>query len=123
MSINTQSLFEQKCSAFGAAQNSTRFTSDFLTAVNRTIYDIKTMTGLSASALTAIGVDISLDAKYEPVVSIGVDYHLLQLGQQSAADVTQTYRLFRDAMKSAQLENFQDDADDGELEVKLGDLS
>jgi hypothetical protein len=123
MSIRTQDLFEQKASAFGAATNSQRFTSDFITAVNRALADIQLLALISTSSIEDIETDIDLDAKYETVLSVGVDYHLLAIGQQSAMDKQATYAMFRDMIKTAQATDMEDRQTAETLEVKLGDLS
>jgi len=123
MSIPTQGLLEQKASAFGAAVNSQRFTSDFITAVNRTLGDIQLLALITTTAISDVQQDIDLAAKYESVLSIGVDYHLLAIGQQSAMDKQATYAIYRDMLKTAQATDMEDRQTAGTLEVKLGDLS
>ena len=123
MAINTQALLDQKASAFGAPSNSSRFTADFMNAVNRTLADMKLLSNLDTTPITDVQTDIDLDEKYESVLSVGVDYHLLMIGQQSQMDKRDTYTMYRDMLKTAQMEYFRDAGDDGTLSVKLGDLS
>lgn len=123
MSINTQSLFDQKASAFGQPRNSVRFTSDFINAVNRALSDLHLLALIDTTAIDDVEENIDLDAKYEATLSVGVDYHLLMIGQQSAMDKKDTFQMFRDMARTAQMTQFEDAATAETLEVKLGDLS
>ena len=123
MSINTQGLFDQKAAAFGAPRNSGRFTSDFITAVNRALSDIQLSALIDTTPINDVESNIALDEKYESVLSVGVDYHLLMIGQQSAMDKRNTYSMFKDMIRTAQATDMEDRQTAETLECKLGNLS
>ena len=126
MAINTQTLFDQKTLQYGTGVSTTRFTADFLQAVNRTIYDFRSRIGLTADPITSVGTNIALDAKYEPAFQFGVDYYLLSMGGYDNREQGSVFQQYREAMKFARyLYSTEDVEVDGSagLKGKFGDLA
>lgn len=123
MAIDVQELYRQKCGSFGQPANSKRFLADFISAVNRTLFDIENKAHYDATAITTPNSTISLASELESLVSLGTDYHLLSIGQMGATPIQEAFALYQDALATAQMKWFKDQADSEDLEVGLGDLS
>ena len=125
MSINTQTLYTQKSLQFGTGVSQKRFLSDFIQAVNRSLSDIAQMVGPSGTALEDINADVDIDVKYEPLLSICVDFHLAYMGGYTG-DVQLLMGLKRGAIKQARMEYMKNDITvDGTAGVKgkFGDIA
>lgn len=109
MAINTQSLFDQKSLQYGTGVTTSRFTADFLQAVNRTIYDFNLRVGPIAVPITSVGTDIDIDAKYEPAFAYGVDYYLLSMGGYNNREQSGVFQQYREAMRFARMEWMKND--------------
>lgn len=108
MSINTQTLYTQKSLQFGTGVSQKRFLSDFIQAVNRSLSDIAQMVGPSGTALEDINADVDIDVKYEPLLSVDVDYHLAMMGGYSS-DIPTLSQLRRQAIKQARMTWMKED--------------
>lgn len=126
MSINTQTLFDQKALQYGTGASTTRFSADFIQAVNRALSDFVILVGPAPAAITAVSQDVDLDAKYEPTLSFAVDYYMLSIGGYNNRDTLITKRQYDDALRGARMEYHRRDVSvDGSagLKGKFGDLS
>ena len=88
--INVQTLYEQKQREFKVrGAGLTRFRNDFIAAANRTAQRINVLANLSSQIAyitnTEASTTLSIDEKYESVVSDGVSLFLLNMGQRPAS--------------------------------------
>ena len=90
MSVNGLEFFSQKVDQFDSDAGDDRFTTDYLKAVNRVLQKIGIVSDTDSrpDALTNEEADIDLDAWNEPVLSHGVNFHLMIMGHRSGKELT-----------------------------------
>lgn len=120
VSINTQRLFDQKRVQIGTGVNTTRFTSDFLQAVNRTLYDLQQRANITVATIGDVQTDIALDAEHEVTLSMGLDFHLALMGTFNPANFNDVRGAYFDALKTANMRQAMADA--ATYPAKLGNL-
>lgn len=126
MAINTQTLFDQKALQYGTGVSTTRFTADFIQAVNRTISDFRSRLNITASTISSLSTNIEIDAKYEPTFQFGVDYYLLSVGGYNNREQGNVFQQYRESMRFARhMRTSEDVVVDGSagLKGKFGDLA
>jgi hypothetical protein len=101
VAINTQTLFDQKTRQYGTGASTTRFTADFLEAVNFAISDFNLAVGIDADQITSVSEDVGLDVKYAPTFAFGVDYYMLSIGGYNNRETSITYQQYQAALKRA----------------------
>jgi len=109
MTINTQELYRQKQVQFGAGSSPARFTADFLTALKRAQRDMATRSGVSSDYITNVYEDVDMDNAYEPYLGAVLDFHLLSLGHNPGTDIGVAGALRMDALRDAQMHNWEND--------------
>lgn len=111
MAINADRFFNLKRKQFKAESSSTRFTDNYINAVNYRLAEMDI--GLDASADTTkignIETDIDIDANLEFVLSSGVDRWLIAFGHKNG-DLTlaESMRNAEDALSTARVHRDQD---------------
>jgi hypothetical protein len=87
MSINLNPIYNDKVREFTTSTQNKRFDQDFTVAVNNTLDQLYVAANLD-SAINHVSVHdesiSALDAKHTFILSVGITYHLLMLGQQKA---------------------------------------
>jgi len=124
--IQVQGLFDQKQREFRTqGQGSTNFQSDFIEAVNLSIQQINVDANLATAVdeITNVEGTIGLDNRYRHVLTQGVSYYLIKLGQRkNNAQDTDEQRLwsaftqgitavFFDTINTAQANDTDDEVD------------
>lgn len=103
MSINLQPIYLAKVREFTTSTQNQRFDDDFVVAVNNTLDQLYVAANLD-SAINHVSVhdeSISdLDAKHQFILSAGITYHLLMIGQQKSGKADHL-ALARDEWESA----------------------
>jgi len=87
MSLNLQPIYLDKVREFTTSTQNQRFDNDFVVAVNHALDELYVAADLD-SAITHVKVHdetiSDLDSKHTYVLSTGITYHLLKIGQQKA---------------------------------------
>jgi len=87
MSLNLQPIFLDKVREFTTSTQNQRFDQDFVVAVNHSLDQLYVAADLD-SAITHVSVHdeiiSSLDSKHTYILSTGITYHLLKMGQQKS---------------------------------------
>lgn len=122
MSISAQALFNRAVRVLGVPAEEPRVVEDFLFAVNQTSKDVFTWAHYTVASITALSTAIDADATdYENLYWYGIMHRMQMWGYTDKAREQDYYALYRDALKRAQVEYFEDT--DNDVHGKLGDLS
>ena len=120
MSFTVASLLDAKARKYGVSPASATYQADFLDALNYTLDDIDERLGLTTAAVTDTGASIALDQQaYKQVVSMGVDWHMVDNGNWTVKDSDRVMRDYKDKLSYVHM-NYMRSLD---LSVRFGDLT
>jgi hypothetical protein len=102
MSINTQTLFDNKALKFGTSAGSETYNALFMEALTKTLTDLQNFTGMTCTIPADVATNITLDAKYYSVVSAGLDFYLQDSNMFTANPIPQAEDRFIRFKKEAQ---------------------